>query len=366
MTNEKINILVTDDNPSKLEQIAAILEDDEINIVKAYSGEEAIEKAKKFSFALIVLDIKMPGLDGFETASLIRKDTINASTPIIFITGTYFSNQEVFKGYQVGAVDYLTAPVNPIILKSKVTVFIELYRKSRKLEQLLVNQERFYSIVAHDMRSPFNPLLGFLEILNNEFDELPREEIKGMILMMSESANNLYALLNDLLELARVKADDFVFTLQKVFITNVVENVFKLYEKNAKIKSIALVNQVDSNSFLFADEGMLGTVVRNLVSNAIKFTPEQGTITISYSETGDKQKIYIKDTGMGIPNDQLDKLFRNDEKYTTQGTNGETGTGLGLSICAELMKKQNGSVSVESELGQGTTFVLSLPKRKGS
>ena len=362
MSTEKINILVTDDNPAKLEQIAAILEDDEINIVRASSGEEAIRKANSFSFALIIMDIKMPGIDGFETASLIRKNTINASTPIIFITGTYFSNQDVFKGYQVGAVDYLTAPVNPVILKSKVNIFIELYLKSRKLEQLLVNQEQFYSIVAHDLRSPFNPLLGFFEILSIDFDELSREEIQGMILIMSESANNLFALLNDLLELARIKADDFVFTLQRVLITNVVDKVFNLYKKNAEKKSIVLINQVDRNKFLFADESMLGTVIRNLVSNAIKFTPEQGTITISFSETEDEQKIDINDTGMGIPKENLDKLFRKDVKYTTQGTDGEAGTGLGLSICAELMKKQSGSVTVESEIGKGTTFVLSLPK----
>lgn len=241
MKTEKINLLVTDDNPSKLEQIAAIIEADEINIVKAYSGEEAIQKAKIISFALILMDIKMTGINGFKTASLIRRETINVTTPIIFITGSYFSNQDVFKGYQAGAVDYLTAPVNPVILKSKVNIFIELYRKSRKLEQLLVNQERFYSIVAHDLRSPFNPLLGFFEILKSEFDELPKEEIKEMILMMSKSTDNLYALLNELLELTRIKADDFVFTLQKIWITNVIENVFNLFQKNAEKKSISLI-----------------------------------------------------------------------------------------------------------------------------
>lgn len=362
MKTEKINLLVTDDNPSKLEQIAAIIEADEINIVKAYSGEEAIQKAKIISFALILMDIKMTGINGFKTASLIRRETINVTTPIIFITGSYFSNQDVFKGYQAGAVDYLTAPVNPVILKSKVNIFIELYRKSRKLEQLLVNQERFYSIVAHDLRSPFNPLLGFFEILKSEFDELPKEEIKEMILMMSKSTDNLYALLNELLELTRIKADDFVFTLQKIWITNVIENVFNLFQKNAEKKSISLINIVDSTSFVIADESMLRTVIRNLLSNAIKFTPEQGTITISYTETDNEQKIHISDTGIGISNDDLEKLFRKDVKYTTKGTDGETGTGLGHNICTELMKKQNGSISVESEVGKGTTFTVLLPK----
>ena len=362
MTNEKINILVTDDNPSKLEQIAAILEDAGINIVKATSGEEAIEKANTINFALIILDVKMPGINGFEAANLIRRDTINASTPIIFITGSSFSNQDVFKGYQAGGVDYLTNPVNPVILKSKATIFIELYRKSQKLEQMFNNQDRFYNIIAHDLRSPFNPLLGVLNILTNEFDTLSTLEIKEFIGMMSQSADNLFALLTDLLEMASLKSDDFVYSPAKVNTREIVENAFSLLGENDRKKGITLLNKVPEKHTSIADKIMLQVVIRNLVSNALKFTPKTGEISIECYETDDIQKIYVRDTGLGIPAEHLDKLFRKEIKYTTSGTDGEVGTGLGLPICMELMEKQNGTISVESEPGKGTTFTVSLPK----
>jgi len=157
----------------------------------------------------------------------------------------------------------------------------------------------------------------------------------------------------------------YYYSPAKVNTREIVENVFSLLGENAERKGIVLLNKVDKKHTSIADKIMLQVVIRNLVSNAIKFTPKSGEISIECNETDDIQKISVRDTGLGIPAEHLDKLFRKEIKYTTSGTDGEVGTGLGLPICMELMEKQNGSILIESEVGKGTTFVVSLPKNLG-
>lgn len=359
--NTIANILIVDDNPAKLESVAAMIENDYLNIVKVEEGYAAVNKANETQFALILLDVSMPGLDGYETASMIRSSSKNSTTPIIFITDTYFAEEHKFKGYSSGAVDYLTTPFVPKIVKSKVDIFVNLFRRTKKLEQVLAKNEKFYSIIAHDLRSPFHPLLGLSQILMDDADKLPPEEINEISTEINRVANKLLQLLNDLLELTRLRSEDFIYAPTKVKLKNVVEHVFDLVSSTAGVKKITLCNQTEGHLIL-ADKIMLQTIIQNLVSNAIKFTPAEGMITVSSKEVGDSIEINVTDNGIGIKPENFEKLFASDVKFTTTGTNQEIGTGLGLSICKELAETQNGSISVRSEIGKGTTFTITLPK----
>ncbi|MBU0474481.1 MAG: hybrid sensor histidine kinase/response regulator [Bacteroidetes bacterium] len=356
-----VNILLVDDNPAKLESIATMIESNSLNVVKVEDGYSAIQKANELKFALILLDVSMPILDGYETAAIIRESSNNSTTPIIFITATYFEEEHKFKGYASGAVDFLTTPFVPSILKSKVNVFVELYKKTKKLEKSLIKNEKFYSIIAHDLRSSFNPLLGLSQMLMEDADIMKPNEIKEMSSNINIIAKNLFSLLTDLLELSSLKSEDFVYIPTKLNLKNTIEHVLELNKYNAESKNITLEDRTQDN-YLFADRIMLQTIINNLVSNAVKFTPTGGSITIGSNEVGTNIDIMVTDTGLGIKPENLDKLFRSDIKFTTNGTNKEIGTGLGLSICAELVKRQNGFISVKSELGSGTTFTVTLPK----
>lgn len=364
----KVNILIVDDNIAKLEYLSAIIENDFLNIVKVEDGYAAADKAGEIEFALILLDILMPGLDGYETAGLIRTSAKNFTTPIIFVTDTYKADEHRFKGYASGAVDYLTTPLVPQIVKSKVDIFVELFRKTKKLEQVITNNEKFYSIMAHDLRSPFNPLLGFSQILMEDADTMKPEEVKEISAEINQVANKLFQLLTDLLELTRLRSEDYIYTPANINLRNVVEYVFGLLNSNALSKKIILTDKTEDSN-LFADRIMLQTIIQNLVSNAIKFTPEEGTISVGSKEVGENIEITVADNGVGIKPENLEKIFAKEIKVTTSGTNNEVGTGLGLSICNELVKKQNGTIKVESEVGNlsagkagGTTFTVILPK----
>lgn len=370
-----VNILIVDDNIAKLEYLSAIIENDFLNIVKVEDGYAAADKAGEIEFALILLDILMPGLDGYETAGLIRTSAKNFTTPIIFVTDTYKADEHRFKGYASGAVDYLTTPLVPQIVKSKVDIFVELFRKTKKLEQVITNNEKFYSIMAHDLRSPFHPLLGFSQILMEDADTMKPEEVKEISAEINQVANKLFQLLTDLLELTRLRSEDYIYTPANINLRNVVEYVFGLLNSNALSKKIILTDKTEDSN-LFADRIMLQTIIQNLVSNAIKFTPEEGTISVGSKVVGENIEITVADNGVGIKPENLEKLFAGEIKFTTTGTNKEVGTGLGLSICNELVKRQNGTIKVESQVGNlpaglsadrhgkagGTTFIITLPK----
>lgn len=222
--------------------------------------------------------------------------------------------------------------------------------------------------MAHDLRSPFNPLLGFSQILMEDADTMKPEEVKEISAEINQVANKLFQLLTDLLELTRLRSEDYIYTPANINLRNVVEYVFGLLNSNALSKKIILTDKTEDSN-LFADRIMLQTIIQNLVSNAIKFTPEEGTISVGSKEVGENIEITVADNGVGIKPENLEKIFAKEIKVTTSGTNNEVGTGLGLSICNELVKKQNGTIKVESEVGNlsagkagGTTFTVILPK----
>jgi signal transduction histidine kinase/ligand-binding sensor domain-containing protein len=237
----------------------------------------------------------------------------------------------------------------------------QLNNSNQQLSLLNSTKDRFFSIIAHDLRNPFHVVSGFAEVILKEFDKLPREKtIKyiQLIHMSSTSGNNL---LENLLQWSRSQTGRISFYPSTIILAAMTEEVFSLLEGDAQRKNIAIRQLIDPNITVFADENMLKTVFRNLISNAIKFTPEEGIISITAVSDVSQVEVTVADTGVGIPEDTLPLLFKIENTVTTKGTGHEIGTGLGLILCKEFVEKHNGKIWVESIEGKGSKFKFTIP-----
>jgi signal transduction histidine kinase len=230
-----------------------------------------------------------------------------------------------------------------------------------RLHQLNVDKDRFISILGHDLKNPFNNILGFSKILTDEIESLNKEEIKDIAKKINKSAQITNKLLEDILMWARTQQGVIPFNPQNLSFSDICKNVFDVLKLNADAKNITLINFTEDHIKVFADIDMLKTVLRNLVSNAIKFTNSGGKISVSGEQTNSSITILVSDNGIGIELDSLAKLFDISEVLTTKGTAKETGTGLGLLLCKEFVEKHGGKIWVESEVGKGSDFKFTLP-----
>ena len=235
---------------------------------------------------------------------------------------------------------------------------------NEELLSLNTSKDKFFSIIAHDLKSPLSGLLGFTEILLDEFDDLQIEEVKEFIGHSHQAAINLNALLENLLEWSRIQTGNFALEPSNVNVESVFDDMISLFNQYASNKKIRLEKKVDAALEVIADENMFKTIMRNLVSNGIKFTNEGGSVYLTAIANEKFVNLGIQDSGIGLSRENINKLFRIDLNYTTLGTNKERGTGFGLVLCKELVEKNGGKIWVESEVGKGTKFIFSLPKKK--
>lgn len=238
----------------------------------------------------------------------------------------------------------------------------EIKKKNEELKEINETKDKFFSIISHDLRSPFQGLLGISNYLVDELDNLPKEEIKELISTLNDALHNQYKFLDDLLNWSRLQSGRLTLEKAKFNLHTLVENVKNLFETNLQTKKIELFNHIPNEQFIFADEDMIFLLIRNLVSNAIKFTKPFGKIEITSYEFENHLQIVVADNGIGIKPENLDKLFRLDSHYTTRGTNSETGNGLGLTLCKEIVTKHNGQIWVKSEVDKGTKIFFTIPQ----
>ncbi len=237
----------------------------------------------------------------------------------------------------------------------------EILQQKEELSKLNADKNRFISILAHDLRSPFNAILGFLDILSKSIRKLDIDEAIGHIDIINNSAKNTFNLLEDILTWGRANSGKIPYEPQKLNLKTICNEVVDILKFTANSKNISISTFVASEIYCFADKNMLDTILRNLVTNAIKFTNEGGQIDIYAEQNQSDITITISDNGVGIEPEILSKLFDITQKVTTQGTKEESGTGLGLLLCKEFVDKHNGRIWVESELGIGSKFIFTLP-----
>lgn len=236
----------------------------------------------------------------------------------------------------------------------------EVVKFNDELKQLNATKDKFFSIVAHDLKSPINSFLAISNLLVEHIDQFSIEEIQEMAKDVRNSGDNLIKLLENLLYWARIQMNRYEFQPEKVSLNTIVENNVNLLSLSASQKGVLIKDQVPENTSVVADQNMVNTIIRNLVSNAIKFTKNGDTITVGYKKENNFSCISIQDTGVGIKPEDLENLFKIDVTTTSRGTHNEKGTGLGLILCKEMVEKHNGTIRVESELNKGTTFTFSL------
>ncbi len=239
----------------------------------------------------------------------------------------------------------------------------KLQQSEEKLKELNATKDKFFSIVAHDLKNPFNLILGFTQLLIERYDSFDEAERKDFISNINTSAETTYKLLENLLTWAKTQQEGITINKEKLILSDCVQKSVEPYLPVAQKKRIQIETKIEEGQQIFADSDTVNMIISNLVSNAIKFTPEEGSIYISCNpdELG-RIQLLIKDTGVGMNRTQLDGLFKIEENDTnTLGTNNEGGTGLGLILCKEFIEKNDGHIQVESEEGKGSTFIITLP-----
>jgi signal transduction histidine kinase len=240
---------------------------------------------------------------------------------------------------------------------------IKLRESEKMLKELNATKDKFFSIVAHDLKNPFNTLIGFSNLLLNTGLNLSEEKKTNYLELIYKASKRGYSLLENLLEWSRSQTGRLEIKPQEFVLKQSIKECMNLHYSSAEKKFVSLTEQIDDTTKVFADVNMFTTVMRNLISNAIKFTPENGKIDITAIEKETEVQINVSDTGLGVSKESKEKLFRIDVNHSTPGTNQEQGTGLGLILCKEFIEKNKGKIWVESVLGGGSIFSFTLPKK---
>jgi PAS domain S-box-containing protein len=258
-----------------------------------------------------------------------------------------------------GKLTFLILQLQDITIRKNAEA--KLRKHAEELEELNQSKDKFFSIISHDLRSPFNALLGISEYTKKYFDKLSKEDIKESIENIHSSTRKVYNLMQNLLEWTQIQTDRLEFEKTKIDLCEISKKILELYKKTAASKNINITSKISNSIFLYADMYMIETILRNLVSNGIKFTHSGGRVKISASVKSNLVEVTVDDNGIGISPENLKKLFSIDKQYRVEGTANEKGTGLGLILCKDFVEKSNGTISVESQLNKGSKFSFTIP-----
>lgn len=357
-----LNILAIDDNAENLKVLNTILRQEGYNIAIALDAINGMKILTEVSIDLILMDIMMPGIDGFEACKLIKANNSFSEIPIIFISAIN-STQDIVKALNSGGVDYITKPFQAEEVKVRVATHLKLSQQKKELQKLNADKNKFISILAHDLRSPFSSLIGLTDLLYKNFRNYDSQKTEDFLDIILRSAKSTFGLLENILTWARAEQGKIPFEPVKLDLLKICEEISSYMQLVAISKNIKIIININQDINLTADKDMITTIIRNLISNGLKFTKSGGKITVSAKRKKGETIIMIADTGIGISEKVASTLFKMTEVLSTDGTADEKGTGIGLLICKEFVDKHGGSIWVESELNVGTTFSFSIPDK---
>jgi two-component system, sensor histidine kinase and response regulator len=362
LRKKKPIILIVDDVPRNIQVLGTLLKKTDCELAVATNGQQALNTVARVKPDLILLDIMMPGMDGFEVCRKLKAGEETKNIPVIFLSAKNEA-EDIITGFELGAVDYITKPIVGIELLTRVKNHLAFGEIKKHLEEEMVARDKFFSIISHDLHSSFGIILSFVQLLANNRNSLNDQEIGEFLDDIESTTKNSLELLENLLEWARSQSGGIRFNPVKLNLNTIIHEILKSSGAIAGNKNIQLTSTVNSQS-VFADRNMLLLIIRNLVSNAIKFTPVGGKISIS-SDVGDGLvKILVADNGVGIDQNKLEQLFKIDFKVTTPGTQNELGNGLGLILCQEFIQHHGGEIGINSAPEKGTTVWFTLPLKK--
>lgn len=355
---EKAKILVVDDKPENLLALQGVLRGDDRDILTATSGRSALELLIAHEFALVLIDVQMPDMSGFELAEMMRGSDDTRAIPIIFVTAGAADNSITFEGFDLGAVDFLYKPLSERIVRSKVNVFLELYRQRRLLQQQVLQLERFASIASHDMREPLRMISSYVTLLERKYGTTLDDEGKEFIRYAVSGAKRLATLVESLIQHARVTHGELEIT--KADCKGVLEEVLQdlsvlISEKKAEVTYSNL-------PILGCDRPQLRQLFQNLITNAIKFTQDRPPrVHVDCAEEESSFTFRVEDNGIGIAPTLTSKIF--DPFFRAHQRDRFGGNGLGLSVCKSIVERHHGKIWVESNGTDGSTFCFQVPKQ---
>lgn len=369
----KPKILIVDDKLPNLIALEKVLKGSEVEFVRALSGNEALSLTLKHEFALGIIDIQMPDMDGYETVELINNAPDIAYFPVIFVSAIHKDEFYIVKGIETGAVDFISKPIIPPVLRGKVKVFLDLYEHKKQLErsneELIIAKEAaektnflkslFLATMSHEIRTPMNGIIGVTELLKHT--ELTDDQI-DLLNIMTISGNNLLAIINDILDISKIEAGEIKLENIKFNVYNIINETIDLLRIKAGERNNDLFSSINKDvpKLYLGDPLRLKQIITNLMNNSLKFT-ENGSVKIILEHglsTKDKQwlKFSITDTGIGISDEGKEKLFKTFSQVSKSTQREYGGTGLGLAISKNLVEMMNGKIGVESIEGEGSTF----------
>lgn len=357
---EGVNVLVVDDSIINLQVIGEILTEEGYTTVMAKNATETMDALKTFEPDLILLDVMMPEVDGFELCRRIKKFPKFEEVPVVFITAKS-EIEDLIEGFSAGGVDYITKPFYRDELLARLNTHIELAFSKQRIKKMLGTRDKLYSIISHDLRSPFSSILLTINSLDNRLLEPGSEAYYNIINMLKKTANDTYSLLENLLSWTRSQSESILVEKDAISLKTIVNDCVMMQIANAQNKNITLEAEIDEDIAITADYNMIQTALRNLISNAVKFTPKEGSITVSVSKTDKEALVAVSDTGVGISEENQKKLFNDETHFTTYGTNREKGSGLGLMLVKDFIEKNDGTIEVSSKLNKGSVFTIRLP-----
>ena len=423
--NDKVNILLVDDQPARLLTYESVLSELGQNLVCAHSGLEALDKLMHEEFAVVLLDVSMPGMDGFEAARLIHDHPRFEKTPIIFVTGVHVTDLDRLKGYKAGAVDYVSIPVVPEILRSKVAVLVELYCKRRELLELNRNlgqanerlaeanttlqaektrelealnatlqranaelertnrslqsevaeraraeralkeadrhKDEFLAMLAHELRNPLAPMLNAVQLMRMK--PVTDQQLSWSRDVIERQLAHLTRLVDDLLDVARITRGRINLSREPIELGTLVARAVEIVQPLIQERGHQFTTEIpDGTLRVNADPLRLTQALGNVLGNAAKYTERQGNISLSVRRQGTEIDIRVRDNGIGIPAEVLPRIFDLFTRLDRRSDHPHSGLGIGLALVRRLLQMHDGTISAHSEgTGRGSEFVIRLP-----
>jgi two-component system, sensor histidine kinase and response regulator len=352
-------VLIVDDNPEDIRILETLLHNFDCSLISVLSGPEALKTIPAEKPDLILLDMMMPQMDGFEVCRKLKGSAETKNIPVILLSDNP-ETDDIIKGFELGAVDYLTKPFIGKELLARVKTHLVLKKMKEDLAEEISTKNKFFSIISHDLRSSLGVIVGFTEILQNNRESISGADTDEMIRDIRQTAENTLELLENLLQWANSQYRGIKFTPGKLDLELLISETINILADMASAKKIILSPAVKPVTVI-GDRDMLLLILRNLLSNAIKFTHEGGKITVSSLFDNGHVKVQVTDTGVGIAPDNLNKLFHIGSAVSTPGTRKEQGNGMGLILCREFILHHGGEIGIDSYPGKGTTAWFTLP-----
>ncbi len=353
--------MVVDDVVQNLQVVGTMLRNEGYDVMPAGSGAQALERVRMRLPDLILLDLMMPEMDGLEVCRRLKTDPATRQIPIIFLTASN-EMEHLVKGFEAGAVDYVTKPFNGAELLARVRTHLELKLARERLREMNDEKNEFMGIAAHDLRNPLSAIKGYAEMVMEDAQDLKHREIEDNGRRIQDTAARMAEMVQNLLDANRIERGEMQLQLAPIDLATAVKAVLEAQRPRAAAKQQTLHWQDDAGPApMRADEIVLAQVIENLISNAVKYSPPGRSIFVRLKKSPEGVRFEVQDEGPGLSAEDQKKLFGKFARLSAKPTGGENSTGLGLSIVKKMVEAMNGKVWCESEPGRGAAFIVEFP-----